>query len=183
MEPQHNDDTTRLLEAFQIATSEGPFAEGATKTQTLVDQLDGQHSFSNELATLRLIGSSIQGMPLEELIQIVRLITARFHLLNKVEQLQIIRINRERSKAATKASPRAESVRSAILELEHQGRSRSEIQNALGLLKIEPTLTAHPTEARRRTILDKQLEVASTLVELRQDSLTPDEKKNSIVTW
>ena len=121
MEPQHNDDTTRLLEAFQIATSEGPFAEAATRTQTLVDQLDGQHSFSNELATLRLIGSSIQGMSLEELIQIVRLITARFHLLNKVEQLQIIRINRERSKAATKASPRTESVRSAILELEHQG--------------------------------------------------------------
>ena len=116
MEPQHNDDTTRLLEAFQIATSEGPFAEAATRTQTLVDQLDGQHSFSNELATLRLIGSSIQGMSLEELIQIVRLITARFHLLNKVEQLQIIRINRERSKAATKASPRTESVRSAILE-------------------------------------------------------------------
>ena len=77
-------------------------------------------------------------MSLEELIQIVRLITARFHLLNKVEQLQIIRINRERSKAATKASPRTESVRSAILELEHQGRSKSEIQNSLSLLKIEP---------------------------------------------
>ena len=177
MELQYNDDTTRLLEAFQIATSQGPFAEAATKTQTLVDQLDGQHSISNELATLRLIGSSIQRMSLEELIQIVRLITARFHLLNKVEQLQIIRINRERSKAATKASPRTESVRSAILELEHQGRSKSEIQNSLSLLKIEPTLTAHPTEARRRTILDKQLEVASTLVELRQDSLTPDEQE------
>ena len=73
MELQYNDDTTRLLEAFQIATSEGPSAEAATKTQPLVDQLDGQHSFSKELTTLRLIGSSIQGMSLEELIQIVRL--------------------------------------------------------------------------------------------------------------
>ena len=97
MEPQYNDDTTRLLEAFRIATSEGPFAGAATKTQALVEQLDGQDSFSDELATLRSIGNSIQGMSLEELIQIVRLITARFHLLNKVEQLQIIRINRERS--------------------------------------------------------------------------------------
>ena len=177
MEPEYNDDTTRLLVAFQAATSEGPFAGTATKTQALIDQLEGQDSSSNELATLRSIGSSMQEIPLEELIQIVRLITARFHLLNKVEQLQIIRINRERSKAATKTSPRTESVRSAILDLENQGRSKSEIHNSLELLKIEPTLTAHPTEARRRTILDKQLEVARTLVELRQDSLTPDEEE------
>ena len=97
MEPQYNDDTTRLLEAFQIATSDGPFAEAAAKTQTLVDQLDGQESFSSELATLRAIGSSIQEMSLEAMIQIVRLITARFHLLNKVEQLQIIRITDDRT--------------------------------------------------------------------------------------
>ena len=176
MESQCNDDTTRLLKAFQIATSEGPFAQTAKKTEALVAQLDGQQSTATELTTLRSMARSIQEMSVEELIQIVRLITARFHLLNKVEQLQIIRINRERSKESTKESPRAESVRSAILQLEHQGRSKSEIYNSLGTLRIEPTLTAHPTEARRRTILDKQLEVASTLVKLRQDNLTPDEE-------
>ena len=118
---------------------------------------------------------SIEELSVEELIQIVRLITARAHLLNKVEQLQIIRINRERAKDATKESPRNESVRSAILKIEQRGRSKAEIQKSLGKLRIEPTLTAHPTEARRRTILDKQLEVASTLVKLRQKDLTPDE--------
>ncbi len=177
MDSQCNNDTTRLLKAFHIATSEGPFAETAQKTQALISQLDRQDSSSNELAALRTMGSSIQEMSIGELNQIVRLITARFHLLNKVEQLQIIRINRERSKSATKASPRTESVRSAILELEHKGRSKSEIHDSLGTLKIEPTLTAHPTEARRRTILDKQLEVASTLVKLRQDNLTPEEEE------
>ena len=177
MDLQYNDDTTRLLEAFQIATSEGPFAGAATKSQALVDQLHGHDSSSDDLAILRSIGTLIHEISLEELIQIVRLITVRFHLLNKVEQLQIIRINRERSKSATKASPRMESVRSAILELEHQGRSKPEIHESLNLLRIEPTLTAHPTEARRRTILDKQLEIASTLVELRQDDLTPEEEE------
>ena len=175
MKPHCNHDTNRLLEAFHVATDEGPFADTAKKAQALVDQLERQKSSSNELATLREMARSIEELSVEELIQIVRLITARFHLLNKVEQLQIIRINRERAKDATKESPRNESVRSAILKIEQRGRSKAEIQKSLGKLRIEPTLTAHPTEARRRTILDKQLEVASTLVKLRQKDLTPDE--------
>lgn len=177
MESHYNQDTKRLLEAFEVATNEGPFAATSRKAQALVNQIDCQESSADELSTLRTMASSIQQLSFEELIQIVRYITARFHLLNKVEQLQIIRINRERAKDATKESPRSESVRSAILELEHRGRSTSEIQSALQKLKIEPTLTAHPTEARRRTILDKQLEVASTLVKLRQPNLTPDEEE------
>ena len=177
MAPQHNNDTIHLLNAFRTATSAGPFAETATQAHHLAGRLGNQDSGPEEMDTLRAISMSIQEMSVDELIQIVRLITARFHLLNKVEQLQIIRINRERAQAATKESPRSESVRSAVLELENRGRSRSEIQQALAGLKIEPTLTAHPTEARRRTILDKQLEVASTLVKLRQTNLTPDEEE------
>ena len=174
MKPHCNHDTNRLLEAFMLPPTRAIRGYGK-KAQALVDQLERQKSSSNELATLRKMARSIEELSVEELIQIVRLITARFHLLNKVEQLQIIRINRERAKDATKESPRNESVRSAILKIEQRGRSKAEIQKSLGKLRIEPTLTAHPTEARRRTILDKQLEVASTLVKLRQKDLTPDE--------
>ena len=106
MKPHCNHDTNRLLEAFHIATNEGPFADTARNAQALVDQLDRQKSPPNDLTTLRTIADSIQQLSVDELIQIVRLITARFHLLNKVEQLQIIRINRERAKDATKEAPR-----------------------------------------------------------------------------
>ena len=128
MAPQHNNDTIHLLNAFRTATSAGPFAETATQAHHLAGRLGNQDSGPEEMDTLRAISMSIQEMSVDELIQIVRLITARFHLLNKVEQLQIIRINRERAQAATKESPRSESVRSAVLELENRGRSRSEIQ-------------------------------------------------------
>ena len=52
MKPHCNHDTNRLLEAFHVATGEGPFADTAKKAQALVDQLERQKSSSNELATL-----------------------------------------------------------------------------------------------------------------------------------
>ena len=171
-----NTHTIHLLEAFRQATAEGPFSESAAKAQLLVDSLLNDTPISGDLPPLRALSTSIQHLAVDELVQIVRLITARFHLLNKVEQLQIIEINRERARGATSDIPRAESVRSAVRSLERRGSSREKIIESLEQLKIEPTLTAHPTEARRRTILDKQMEVARVLVRLKEHSLTPSEQ-------
>ena len=82
---------------------------------------------------------------------ILRLITARFHLLNKAEQLSIAEINRAREAGATPDAPRPESLDDAVLRLGRAGTSPSDLPRILAGLRIEPTLTAHPTEARRRT--------------------------------
>ena len=49
MKPHCNHDTNRLLEAFHVATDEGPFADTAKKAQVLVDQA----SVKNHLQTVR----------------------------------------------------------------------------------------------------------------------------------
>ena len=41
---------------------------------------------------------------------------------------------------------------------------------------IAPVLTAHPTESRRRSIMNKQLDIARALVRLRRDDLLASER-------
>src|SRR5690606_5958493 len=43
-------------------------------------------------------------------------------------------------------------------------------------IDVQPTLTAHPTESRRRSIMDKQLQIARALVRLRREDLLPSER-------
>ncbi|MEL6497418.1 MAG: phosphoenolpyruvate carboxylase [Planctomycetota bacterium] len=106
-------------------------------------------------------------------------LTLRFHLVNKAEQLTIASINRERECAATADAPKAESITEAIVRLKNAGRSLDDVLRLLAQADIQPTLTAHPTEARRRTVLQKQTRVAALLGELRADDATPIERRRA----
>ena len=80
--------------------------------------------------------------------------------MNLGEQLSIARINHEREMVATADSPRAESIAEAVVMSRAAGVSQDEFARALERVDVGPTLTAHPTEARRRTVITKQLEIA-----------------------
>ncbi|TVQ61479.1 MAG: phosphoenolpyruvate carboxylase [Phycisphaerales bacterium] len=118
-------------------------------------------------------------METDELASIVRVGTARFHLLNKAEQLNIVRVNRERERDAGEGRSRPESLDDAMGRLAAAGWDAERVRSLLGKLDIEPTLTAHPTEARRRTVLEKQLEIARCVVRLREPGLTPRERHDA----
>lgn len=119
----------------------------------------------------------VAGLSLPELEGVLRSYASYFHLANKAEQLEIIRINRERERAATDDDPRNESVAEAIQLLLEDGGSADQIGELLRDLVIEPTLTAHPTEARRDTLLDLQKRVATKLLSLRGEDVTPHEER------
>ncbi|MEJ5252538.1 MAG: phosphoenolpyruvate carboxylase [Chthonomonadetes bacterium] len=102
--------------------------------------------------------------------RLLRAYAVLFQLLNIVEQKEIVRVNRERQVRAT-GVPRPESIREAILRLKESGVSAEEMQNLLYRLDICPTITAHPTEARRRSILDKIYRIAEHMA---QRALPPD---------
>ncbi|MGH1363147.1 MAG: phosphoenolpyruvate carboxylase [Calditrichia bacterium] len=122
----------------------------------------------------------IQGMNLDELLWLLRSYTAFFHLVNKAEQQEIIRQNRTREQASSAQKPRAESIAESIALLKKQGYSLEAVLNVLSNLRIEPTLTAHPTEARRESVLFKQQNIANCLSELQNDSLTDREREQLI---
>ncbi|RIK74698.1 phosphoenolpyruvate carboxylase, partial [candidate division KSB1 bacterium] len=116
----------------------------------------------------------------EEILWLLRAFTTFFHLVNKAEQREIVRINRERERRSTAAQPRTESLAEAIHFLNQSGYTRDEVLALLARLDIQPTLTAHPTEARRRAILVKQRSLAHLLEQLQQSDLTPAERDAKI---
>jgi phosphoenolpyruvate carboxylase len=80
--------------------------------------------------------------------QTARAFTVLFQLANSAEQKEIVRVNRAREN-------RRESIFDAIGHLKSQGCTADEMRTLLSKIEISPTLTAHPTEAKRRAVLDK----------------------------
>ncbi|MGH7490879.1 MAG: phosphoenolpyruvate carboxylase [bacterium] len=122
----------------------------------------------------------IRTLRLEEILWLLRAYTTFFHLVNKAEQREILRINGERERHSAPERPRTESVADAIHRLQQSGCSLAEVLAIIARLDIQPTLTAHPTEARRRAILYKQKNIARLLHQLQCSPATPAETELSI---
>jgi len=100
-----------------------------------------------------------------------------FDLVNLAEEhyrVSVLRMH-EREKFP---DPIHDSIGSAIAHLKESGVTRQQISALLGALSIELVLTAHPTEAKRRTILSKLRRVADILGELDHPDLLPGEIKS-----
>ena len=123
----------------------------------------------------------IAELGLDAIVGVLRAYTAFFHLVNQSEQQEIIRINRLRAREATAEVPRADSIEEALFRLRKQGCSREEALAILTRLDVQPTMTAHPTEARRRSILYKQQRLAEILtLRRRQCEMTPEEDERAL---
>ncbi len=111
---------------------------------------------------------------------ILKTYTAYFHLVNKSEQHEIARINVNRERKSSSNSPKSESIAEAIHHFQENGYSLDQVLAFLDRLDIQPTLTAHPTEARRRSILYKQLRVARSLTELERADIGQRDRKRLV---
>ncbi|HEX6590000.1 MAG TPA: phosphoenolpyruvate carboxylase, partial [Longimicrobiales bacterium] len=113
---------------------------------------------------------------------LLRSYSAFFHLVNQAEKREILRVNRERSRAPGDGGAsvvRPESIADAIARLKRAGRSLDDVVALLRRLDVQPTLTAHPTEARRRTLLEKQRRITELLGQLRRPDATADEAEDA----
>ncbi len=121
----------------------------------------------------------LKGLEVQQIRSIVQTLTMRFHLRNKAEQLVIAEVNRERERSATLDAPRTESLAEAVSLLKKAGATAETTRETLSKLDIQPTLTAHPTEARRRAVLRKQAEIAALLQHDDDPRLTPPERASN----
>jgi len=119
----------------------------------------------------------LSALPTAELVRVIELVTARFHLMNLGEQLSIARINHERELVATPDAPRAESIAEAVVLAQRSGISADDFAAALNRVNVGPTLTAHPTEARRRTVITRQLEIADCARRIHEPGRTQAERE------
>jgi phosphoenolpyruvate carboxylase len=85
---------------------------------------------------------------------VIRAFSLYFRLVNLAEERELVRSARrgERDRSGSQAAPDS-SLAAAVDWLRRSGATEPEVAAAIGRLRITPVLTAHPTEARRRTVL------------------------------
>lgn len=101
--------------------------------------------------------------------------TAYFDLVNLAEEQHRVRVLRTRERSLFERS-REESIVRAFEEFHAEHISAERVAALLERLHIELVFTAHPTEAKRRTILSKLGRMAIMLYELDRADLLPRER-------
>lgn len=100
--------------------------------------------------------------------------TLYFDLVNLAEEMHRVRRLRTRE-ADYYPEPAPGSITETVARLKSEGFSPTHMRELIKNLNIELVLTAHPTEARRRTILAKIRRVGDLIYELNRPDLLPRE--------
>lgn len=116
----------------------------------------------------------LDGMSTSETVRIVRAFSYFSHLANIAEDQNNIRQMRARS-AASGAGVLAETLAHA----RDAGIGADALRSFFKTALVSPVLTAHPTEVRRKSTMDREMEVASLLDRRERVALTADEAEAS----
>jgi phosphoenolpyruvate carboxylase len=111
---------------------------------------------------------------------VIRAFSLYFRLVNLAEERELVRTarRRERERTVAREAPDA-SLAAAADWLRRTGASESDVAAAFAGLRITPVLTAHPTEARRRTVLIALRRVDRLLDALADRDISADEDRDT----
>ncbi|HEU4672396.1 MAG TPA: phosphoenolpyruvate carboxylase [Candidatus Limnocylindrales bacterium] len=126
-------------------------------------------------AALARLEADLGRLPVDELGPIVRALALRFNLANLTEERERLGTLRRRARAS-RGRPLADSVGDAIAWLRDRGLTTDRLEALVATLRVEPVLTAHPTEARRRTALFALRRIGRLLDRLGEPASTPAER-------
>ncbi len=115
----------------------------------------------------------IAGIANDQAISIVRAFGYFSHLANIAEDQHHIR--RTRAHALLGAPARAGTMAYALTRAKAEGTSRDQLQAFFTSALCVAVLTAHPTEIRRRSSIDREMEISRLLDERDRMQLTPEE--------
>ncbi len=124
-------------------------------------------------AARRKLGEIMDRLSRAEASQIIRAFGYFSHLANIAEDQH--RIRRTRAHAIAASPPRDGSMAQALARARDAGITGDELWAFLKTAAISPVLTAHPTEVRRKSMIDREMEVAHLLAERDRPDLTPEE--------
>ena len=126
-------------------------------------------SADNELHAL------LRSLPPRDAQTLVRAFATYFEVVNLAERIHRIRRRRDYLRGA--GDPQEGSLEDTVARLAAAGVKPAQTATLLQRLRIEPVFTAHPTEATRRTLLEKEQVIGRLLVERLDPSRTPDEER------
>ena len=119
------------------------------------------------------LADRLESLPLESKNILIKAFSNYFQLINIAEDLQRIRVIRQReADGALK-----ESIVSAIRSLWKNGKTAAEIRALLNQTRLRLVLTAHPSEAKRQEILVKLRHIAQMMEKRDRQILLPREDR------
>jgi phosphoenolpyruvate carboxylase len=99
-----------------------------------------------------------------------------FSLLANIAE-DVHHTRRRRFHRMSGSAPQPGTLEHTVALLRDRGMSATEVAATLASVEVSPVLTAHPTEVRRRTILDAQRRIDDLLVERDRTRFTDDEQR------
>jgi len=172
--------------------ADGPLREdvrrlGAMVGDMLAEQLG--HAFFAKVEAIRTtairlrsageppaaLAAEVSGLAPQLAEQLTRAFATYFQVVNIAERVHRIRRRRDYERAA--ATPQPDSLKDVLQRLKAAGVGMEEIAAWLTKLDIEPVFTAHPTEAVRRTLLEKESVIFRCLIADLDAQRTPHERE------
>ncbi|WP_334175376.1 phosphoenolpyruvate carboxylase [Pseudoxanthobacter sp.] len=130
------------------------------------------HRSDNEDARAEL-EDLLSALTPDEAVPIVRAFAYFSHLANIAEDQHNIRRRRD---LALAGAPAVQGTLAEVLDRAREaGLKAADIRAFFGRALVSPVLTAHPTEVRRKSTLDREHDIGAILAEMSRVSLTPAE--------
>ena len=114
----------------------------------------------------------LNNLSTSETVRIVRAFAYFSHLANIAEDQNNIRRMRARSNGK---GPQAGALAETLSHAHAAGFSAADLRAFFAGALVSPVLTAHPTEVRRKSTMDREMEVAALLDRSERVQLTPEE--------
>jgi len=140
--------------------------------RALCKQLRSAHPGKNAASAERKLKRLLQRLSLDETIGVIRAFSVYFQLVNIAEQHHRIRRKRYYD-LNTPDQPQRGSLAETLRSLRRNVPEADLLQRTLDRLEIVPVMTAHPTEAARRTLLEKHRRIAGLLADFDDENLAP----------
>jgi phosphoenolpyruvate carboxylase len=116
----------------------------------------------------------LAGLDVAALRMLIRAFSIYFDLINLAEQRVRLRVLRWQAQESCR--PASDSFEAALIHLKESGVTRDKIATLLSRGLIAPVFTAHPSEARRRTILEKLDRVSRLMDRVEGEQSLPRER-------
>src|SRR5438445_3125342 len=128
------------------------------------------HRDEDKLAR-RELETILDGMSTSDTVRIFRALSYFSHLANIAEDQTNIRQMRGRGPGG----PRASALTQTLAHAKTAGFSAADLRKFFKDAQVSPVLTAHPTEVRRKSTMDREMEIAGLLDRRERVQMTPEE--------
>jgi len=152
--------------------------QGGTELLELVEKIReiSKTSRANPTESNEELKKIINSLSSEVRHQVIRAFSIYFHLVNIAEQNHRVRRKRDYERSAgEKIQPG--SIEDAVLQLKNKNVSAEKVQEMIRTIYLELIMTAHPTEATRRAVLEIHKRIADDMIKLDDPTLTYKERE------